>query len=323
MKAIVITEPGGPDVLRLDDVPEPQLQPGHVIIEVAAAGVNRADLGQRAGSYPPPPGAPAWPGLEISGTIVAVESAASRYRVGDEVCALLAGGGYAERVVVNEAHVLPVPAGVPLVDAAALPEALATVWSNVFMLAGLRSGETLLVHGGSSGIGTAAIQLAAARGARVAVTAGSAAKLDACAALGADILIDYTTEDFEQRLRDETGGADVILDLVGGAYLHRNLSSLRMNGRLVIIANQSRENAPLPIHLLMRKRASIHGTTLRARPDAEKAQIMSSLEKNVWPMIEAGLVEPVVSEIVPLADAARAHQILEESAHIGKVLLVP
>jgi putative PIG3 family NAD(P)H quinone oxidoreductase len=323
MKAVVVTEPGGPDALTLQDVPEPVAGPGEVLLEVAATAVNRADLMQRMGHYPPPPGAPEYPGLEASGTVVAVGDAVEGWAVGDQVCALLAGGGYAERVAVPAGQLLPVPAGVSLVDAAALPEVACTVWSNVFMLAGLRPTETLLVHGGSSGIGTMAIQLARQVGATVAVTAGSATKLAACEALGATTLVDYRTDDFVDAVRTATGGrgADVVLDNMGAEYLARNVDVLATNGRLVVIGLQGGATAELDLGVLLRKRAAVLATSLRGRPAAEKATIVASVREHVWPLVADGAVRPVIHDRLPLARAADAHRIVESSAHIGKVLL--
>ncbi len=321
MRAIVVSEPGDASVLVEAEVDEPVVAPGDVLIEVAAAGVNRADVAQREGRYPPPPGSPAWPGLEVSGTVLSAPES-SGFVEGDAVCALLGGGGYAERVAVPAGQVLPVPAGIDLVAAAGLPEVVATVWSNVFLLADLRAGETLLVHGGSSGIGTMAVQLGTAFGARVAVTARSAAKLAACAELGADILIDYTVDDFVERLKSETGGADVILDVVGGDYLERNVRALAVNGRIANIASAGGATASLNLNALMMKRGTIRSTSLRARPAEEKAEIVASVLENVWPLLENGTVHPVIAARYPLAEAAAAHRLMESSEHIGKILLV-
>lgn len=325
MHAITIPQFGGPEALVLAEVPDPVPAPGQVRIRVAAAGVNRADTLQRQGFYPPPPGESEIPGLEVSGTIDAVGEGVEHWTVGDEVCALLAGGGYAELVCVPEGQVLPVPAGVSLVDAAALPEVVCTVWSNVFLTANLQRGQTLLVHGGSSGIGTMAIQLARQVDARVAVTAGSSEKLAVCRELGADIAINYRDEDFVERLRAETGGAgaDVILDIIGAKYLSRNVSALATNGRLVIIGMQGGRKAELDIGELLGKRAAVVATSLRARPLAEKATIVASVREHVWPLIADGLVRPVVQGTHPLAAAADAHRELEASTHIGKILLTP
>ena len=325
MKAITIPVPGDADALVLDDVPVPELGPTDVLVTVAAAGVNRADLMQRQGFYDPPPGASPYPGLEVSGTVAAVGEQVEGWSVGDEVCALLSGGGYAEQVAVPAGQLLPVPAGVSLRDAAALPEVVSTVWSNVFLTASLQTGQTLLVHGGSSGIGTMAIQLAREVGAHVAVTAGSAAKLEACRELGAEILINYREQDFVEVLREHTGGAgaDVILDNMGAKYLARNIDALATGGRLVVIGLQGGTRAEVDLGLLMRKRAAVIATSLRARPAAEKATIVAAVREHVWPLIESGRVRPVVHGTYPLAAAADAHRELEASSHIGKVLLTP
>ncbi|MGZ4636580.1 NAD(P)H-quinone oxidoreductase [Oryzihumus sp.] len=323
MKAITIPTPGGPDALVLADVPDPEPGPGEVLVEVAAAGINRADLQQRIGVYPPPPGAPEYPGLEVSGTVAAVGSEVTGWSVGDQVCALLAGGGYAEKVAVPSGQLLPVPSGVSLVEAAALPEVVCTVWSNVFMTANLLPGQTLLVHGGSSGIGTMAIQLAREIGAHVAVTAGSSDKLEACQALGAEILVNYKDQDFVEELDRATAGhgADVILDNMGAKYLARNVQALATNGRLVIIGFQGGVKAELDLSVLMRKRAAVISTGLRARPVEEKAAIVAAVREHVWPLVEAGRVKPVVHRTFPLAQAPDAHRELDAGTHIGKVLL--
>lgn len=323
MKAVTITEPGGPDVLAFTDAPDPVAGPGEVVLQVAAAGVNRADLLQRMGFYPPPPGAPPWPGLEASGTVIEIGEGVQDWSVGDRAMALLAGGGYAEQVAVPAGQLLPVPAGIGLVEAAALPETLCTVWNTVFMLAGLRRGETLLVHGGSGGIGTTAIQLATQVGARVAVTAGSAAKLARCAELGAQILINYREQDFAGTLVEKTGGhgADVILDNMGAKYLARNVEALAVNGRLVVIGLQGGRRAELDLGTLLTKRATVLATSLRARPVAEKAAIVASVQENVWPLVASGAVRPVIHTAVPLERVADAHRLIESSQHIGKVLL--
>lgn len=323
MKAITIPSPGGPDALVLSDVPDPEPGPGQVRIRVAAAGVNRADTLQRMGRYPAPPGESEVPGLEVSGVVDAVGADVTRWVVGDEVCALLAGGGYAERVVVAAEQVLPVPEGVGLVEAAALPEVACTVWSNVFDTGRLREGETLLVHGGSSGIGTMAIQLAREAGARVAVTAGSPAKLDTCRALGAEILVDYREQDFVREVRAATdgAGADVVLDIMGAKYLGRNVDVLATNGRLVVIGMQGGTKGELDIAALLGKRATVAATSLRSRPAQEKAAIVAAVREHVWPLVASGAVRPVVHGRHALADAAAAHAELEASGHIGKILL--
>jgi putative PIG3 family NAD(P)H quinone oxidoreductase len=317
MHAIVIENPGEPDVLRWTEVPDPIAGPGEVLLDIVAAGINRADISQRQGSYPPPPGAPEYPGLEASGRIAALGEGVTGWQVGDEVCALLAGGGYAERVAAPAGQLLPIPKGVSLVEAAGLPEVVCTVWSNVFMLADLQEGESFLVHGGSSGIGTIAIQLAKARGARVLCTAGSEEKLQRCRELGADIAINYRTEDFVK----EAAPVDVILDNIGADYLTRNVETLGTGGRLMIIGFQSGAVAEFNLGKLMRRRASVHSTGLRARPREEKAEIVASVREHVWPLVESGAVRPVIDRTVPMWDAAAGHRILEESTHVGKVLL--
>ncbi|WP_317229139.1 NAD(P)H-quinone oxidoreductase [Clavibacter sp. MX14-G9D] len=323
MRAITFPAPGGPDVLSLTELPDPVAGPGEVLIRVAAAGVNRADLSQREGAYPPPAGAPTHLGLEVSGTVDAVGAGATRWGVGDRVCALLAGGGYAELVAVDERHVLPVPDGLDLVEAAGLPEVVATVWSNVVLDARLQPGETLLVHGGSSGIGTMAIQLATRLGARVAVTAGSPAKLEACRALGAGILIDYRQEDFVAALLAATDGhgADVVLDAIGGDYVDRDIRALARDGRIMVIGAQSGAPTSIAIGQLMARRGRVWGTTLRARDADDKARIIDAIRADVWPAVADGSVRPVVDRVYPLADAADAHARVASSAHVGKVLL--
>ncbi|TNY37793.1 NAD(P)H-quinone oxidoreductase [Thermomonospora catenispora] len=316
MRAIAIREPGGPEALEWIEAPDPKPGAGEVVLEVAAAGVNRADVMQRRGLYPPPPGAPPYPGLEAAGRIVEVGADVTSWRVGDEACALLAGGGYAERVAVPAGQLLPIPRGLTTVEAAALPEVACTVWSNVFALAGLAPGETLLVHGGGSGIGTMAIQLAKARGARVACTVGSAEKAERCRALGADVVIDYTAEDFV-----DSGPYDVILDIIGAKYLARNVEALQTGGRLVVIGLQGGRRAELDLNALLMKRAAVHATSLRARPPEEKAAIVAEVRENVWPLIESGAVRPVIDRTLPLADAAEAHRVLEAGGHVGKILL--
>ncbi|MBT2542815.1 NAD(P)H-quinone oxidoreductase [Streptomyces sp. ISL-44] len=323
MHAITIEQPGGPEALVWSDVPDPVAGEGEVLVEVAASAVNRADVLQRQGFYDPPPGASRHPGLECSGRISAMGPGVSGWSVGDEVCALLAGGGYAQKVAVPAGQLLPVPAGVDLVTAAALPEVVATVWSNVFMVAGLRPGETLLVHGGASGIGTMAIQLAKAVGATVAVTAGGPEKLARCKELGADILIDYREQDFVAELRAATGGAgaDVILDIMGAKYLSRNVEALAVNGRLAIIGLQGGVKAELNLGALLSKRAAITATSLRARPREEKAAIVAAVREHVWPLVSAGRVHPVVHATFPIAEAAEAHRVMESGSHVGKLLL--
>ncbi|MFG2826680.1 NAD(P)H-quinone oxidoreductase [Streptomyces sp. NPDC048434] len=323
MRAITIPEPGGPEALVWADVPDPQPAEGEVLIEVVASAVNRADLLQRQGFYDPPPGSSPYPGLECSGRIIELGPGVHGWAVGDEVCALLAGGGYAEKVAVPAGQILPVPDGLDLITAAALPEVTCTVWSNVFMIAHLRPGETLLVHGGASGIGTMAIQLAKAVGARVAVTAGGPEKLARCAELGADILIDYREQDFVQEIRKATDGtgADVILDIIGAKYLQRNVKALAVSGRLAIIGLQGGVKAELNLAALMAKRAAITGAGLRARPLNEKAAIVAAVREHVWPLISNGQVRPIVDRTLPMPEAAEAHRIVEDSAHVGKVVL--
>ena len=325
MKAITLPTPGDADALVLAEVPDPRPTAGEVRVKVRAAGVNRADVMQRMGHYDPPPGASPFPGLEVSGTIDAVGDGVDGWSVGDEVCALLSGGGYAELVCVPAGQLLPVPSGTSVEDAAALPEVVSTVWSNVFMTANLLPGQTVLVHGGSSGIGTMAIQLAREVGARIIVTAGSAAKLEACRELGAQVLVNYREQDFVEAVRDATGGAgaDVILDNMGAKYLARNVEALAAGGRLVVIGLQGGVKAELDLGLLLRKRGAVIATSLRARPADEKAAIVAAVREHVWPLVEAGRVRPVVHSRHVLADAPAAHRELEESSHIGKILLTP
>jgi putative PIG3 family NAD(P)H quinone oxidoreductase len=328
MRAVTMAEPGGPDVLTWAEVPDPVCGPGEVIVDVAATAVNRADLLQRQGFYPPPPGASDILGLECSGLVSEIGEGVTGWSVGDEVCALLSGGGYAERVAVPAGQLLPKPAGVELATAAALPEVTCTVWSNVFLLAGLRRGNAFLVHGGSSGIGTMAIQLAARAGARVFTTAGTAAKLDVCRELGAEVGINYREEDFVERVAEATGGAgvDVILDNMGAKYLARNVEALAVGGRLVSIGMQGGTKAELDLGKLMRKRGSVHATTLRSRPatgPGGKAEIVAAVRHDVWTDVERGVVRPIVDRRLPMARAAEAHAVVEASEHIGKVLLLP
>ncbi|GAA2419581.1 NAD(P)H-quinone oxidoreductase [Streptomyces mauvecolor] len=323
MHAITIPEPGGPEALVWAEVPDPVPSEGEVLVEVAAAAVNRADVLQRQGFYNPPPGASPYPGLECSGRIAALGPGVSGWSVGDEVCALLSGGGYAEKVAVPIGQLLPVPDGVDLAQAAALPEVVCTVWSNVFMVSHLRPGETLLVHGGASGIGTMAIQLGKAIGARVAVTAGGPDKLARCAELGADILVDYREQDFVDEVLKATDGvgADVILDIMGAKYLERNVRALAVNGRLAVIGLQGGAKGELNLGALLTKRAAVTATSLRGRPAAEKAAIVAAVREHVWPLIAGGRVRPVVDRTLPLSDAAEGHRVLEASTHVGKVLL--
>ncbi|PKU75993.1 quinone oxidoreductase PIG3 [Dendrobium catenatum] len=325
MKAVEITTPGGPEVLKLQEVDEPEVADGEVLIKVEAAGVNRADTVQRKGSYPPPKGASPFPGLECSGTVISVGRSVDRWKVGDQVCALLSGGGYAEKVAVPAGQVLPVPKGISLSDAASFPEVACTVWSTVFMMSRLTAGETFLIHGGSSGIGTFAIQIAKYYGIRVFVTAGSEEKLTACKNLGADICINYKTEDFVARVKEETGGkgVDVILDNVGGAYFQRNLNSLNLDGRLFIIGFQGGTITEVNLSSILARRLTVQGAGLRSRSPENKAVIVAEVEKLVWPAIEAGKVRPIVYKTLPLAEAAEAHRIMESSVHVGKILLIP
>jgi putative PIG3 family NAD(P)H quinone oxidoreductase len=320
MRAVIASGTGGPEVLSVGELPDPVPGSGEVLVAVAATAVNRADTLQRQGFYPPPPGASDVIGLECSGTIAALGEGVEGWAVGDEVCALLAGGGYASYVVVPVGQVMPVPAGVSLVEAAALPEVACTVWSNVFMVAGLQPGERFLVHGGSGGIGTMAIQLASAVSAKVFATAGSAAKLAACAELGADVTINYREEDFVEVLKAD-GGADVILDNMGAKYLGRNVDALATEGRLVIIGMQGGSKGELDINALLRKRGAVIATSLRARPLADKAAICASVVENVWPLVADGTVRPIVHTTMPLEDVAAAHALMESSDHIGKIVL--
>lgn len=322
MHAITISEPGGPEVLRWTEVPDPVPGPGEVLVEVAATAVNRADLLQRQGMYNPPPGASPYPGLECSGRIAALGPGVSGWAVGDEVAALLAGGGYAELVAVPAEQLLPRPKGMSLAEAGGLAEVTCTVWSNVFLLANLRPDELLLVHGGGSGIGTTAIQLAKAVGARVAVTAGSAAKLERCRELGADLLINYRDDDFVAAVRASAeGGAGVILDNMGAKYLDRNVQALAVNGRLVIIGMQGGVKAELDIGTLLGKRGAVLATSLRARPVAEKAAIVAAVAEHVVPLIDSGGFRLVVDRVLPITEAAEAHRVVAAGEHVGKVLL--
>jgi putative PIG3 family NAD(P)H quinone oxidoreductase len=323
MRAIEITETGGPDVLKpcTRSVPEPAAE--DILIKVEAAGINRPDALQRAGAYPPPPGASDLPGLEVAGTVAACGADVTRWKVGDAVCALTAGGGYAEFVTVNADHALPIPQGLTMVEAAGLPETCFTVWHNVFERGALQPSETLLVHGGSSGIGTTAIQIAKALGSTVYVTAGSAEKCSACTALGADLAINYKEQDFVEVIQVETNrrGVDVILDMVGGDYIARNHRIAAEDGRIVQIAFLKGSKAEIDFTRLMIKRLTHTGSTLRPRSDAVKAGIARALEKTVWPLVEAGEVKPLIHASFPLAEAAAGHALMESSAHIGKIML--
>lgn len=323
MRAIVITKPGGPDVLSWAEVPDPEPGPGEVVIDIAAAGVNRADLMQSQGLYPPPPGAPPYPGLECSGRISALGDGVTGWQTGDEVCALLGGGGYAEKVAVPQGQLLPVPDGVSLIDAAGLPEAACTVQGTVYLQAHLDPGEVYLVHGGAGGMGSFAIQLGKADGAVVACTAGSPDKLARCRELGADLAISYRDQDFVQTILDFTDGrgADVILDIMGASYLARNIDALAADGRIVTIGLQGGRRAELDLGTLMAKRGAVMGTTLRARPVEQKAAIVRAVTEQVWPLIDAGAIRPVIHCELPMSQAAEAHRIMAASSHTGKILL--
>ncbi|WP_326561746.1 NAD(P)H-quinone oxidoreductase [Micromonospora sp. NBC_01796] len=322
MKAITVPEPGGPEALVWADVPDPELGPGEVLIDVRATAVNRADVLQRQGRYEPPKDGSPYPGLECSGVIGAIAPDVTGWRLGQEVCALLTGGGYAQRVVVPAGQVLPVPANVDLVDAAGLPEVACTVWSNLVQVARLGAGETLLVHGGGSGIGTFAIQFGTALGANVIVTA-RASKHEQLRKLGATHVIDYTDQDFVEETRAATDGrgADVVLDIMGGSYLTRNVQALANHGRIVVIGLQGGRKGELNVSTLMSKYGSVHGTVLRSRPSAQKAAIIRGVRDEVWPLLESGVIHPVVDRRLPITEAAQAHRILEDSNHLGKVLL--
>ncbi|MBC9227115.1 zinc-binding dehydrogenase [Aeromicrobium sp. 636] len=320
MRAVIVEEPGGPESLVVADLPDPAPGPGEVAVTVAAAGVNRADLLQRQGHYPPPPGITDVLGLECSGIVESVGEGVTDHAPGDEVCVLLSGGGYAERVVAPAGQVVRVPTGTTLIEAAAIPETYATVWSNVFMLASLSEGEKLLVHGGASGIGTTAIQLAKAFGATVVTTVGSEDKARTVRELGADVVVNYREDDFVEACQD-LGGVDVVLDIIGGRYLAQNVASLARGGRIVVIGMQGGRKGELNLGALLAKQGTIAATSLRFRPAQEKAEIMADLVEHVWPLIEQGRLGPIVHETVPLARVADAHRILEESSHIGKVVL--
>jgi putative PIG3 family NAD(P)H quinone oxidoreductase len=320
MRAVIAPEPGGPDALELVELDDPRPGPGEVLVRVAGTAVNRADTLQRQGHYRPPPGATEVLGLECSGTVAALGEGVTGWSVGAEVCALLSGGGYAELVAVPAGQLMPVPDGVDLVTAGSLPEVACTVWSNVFMIAGLQPGERLLVHGGAGGIGTFAIQLAHALGATVLTTAGSDGKLEICAELGADVTINYREQDFVEVVR-EAGGADVILDNMGAKYLARNVDALATEGRLVVIGLQGGTKGELDLGTLLRKRGAVIATALRARPSSEKTAIAAAVAEHVWPLVAAGSVRPVVHTTLPLDRAAEAHRLMEDSAHVGKIVL--
>ena len=323
MLCIEVSEPGGPDVLKLAERPDPEPGPGEVLIRVAAAGINRPDVLQRRGAYPPPPGASDLPGLEVAGTIAAAGAGVEGWRTGDAVCALVSGGGYATMCVAPAPQCLRVPAAVDLVAAAAIPETFFTVWTNVFDRGRLQVGETALFHGGTSGIGTTAIQLAKARGATIFATAGSDDKVRACETLGARRGINYRTEDFVEVIRDVTGGkgVDLILDIMGGSYLNRNLAALAVDGRLVQIGLMGGESASIDLRRVLGRRLTITGSTLRPRSVGEKGAIAAALAREVWPLLEAGTVKPIVYKTFTLADAAAAHHLMESSEHVGKIVL--
>jgi putative PIG3 family NAD(P)H quinone oxidoreductase len=320
MRAVTVPDPGGPEALTISDRPDPEPRSGAVVIDVVATALNRADLLQRQGFYPPPPGATDILGLECAGTIRSLGPGVEGWAVGDEVCALLPGGGYAEQVVVPVGQLMRIPDGVPLAVAAALPEVACTVWSNVFMVAHLQPGDRLLVHGGAGGVGTFAIQLASALGAHVFATAGSGDKLDLCRSLGAERAISYRDEDFVEVLR-EAGGADVILDNMGAKYLNRNVDALAVEGRLMIIGMQGGTKGEFDISALMRKRGAIVAATLRARPPEEQAVICRAVEEHVWPLVAAGQVRPIVGAEFSLDDVAEAHALMDAGSHTGKILL--
>ena len=324
MTAIAIRAPGGPDMLVPEQRPLPRPDEGEVLVKVAAAGVNRPDVMQRQGLYPPPAGATDIPGLEIAGEVVALGAGVKRWKLGDKVMALVVGGGYAEYCLAHESHALPVPEGLTPVAAAAIPETFFTVWHNAFERGRLKAGETLLVHGGSSGIGTAAIQLAKAFGARVITTAGSAEKCDACRRLGADVAVNYREQDFVAATKAATGGkgADVILDMVGGDYIERNYEAAAVEGRIVQIAFQGTSRANVDFRRIMLKRLHHTGSTLRSRAISDKGRIAQAVERNVWPLITAGKVRVVIDSTFAFLDAAKAHARMESSAHIGKIVLV-
>jgi putative PIG3 family NAD(P)H quinone oxidoreductase len=323
MRAVIASGSGGPEVLSIVERPDPVPGPGEVVLDVAAAGLNRADLLQRMGFYPPPPGASDVLGMECSGTVSAVGPDVDGWSVGDLACALLAAGGYASSVAVPAGQVMPIPEGVDLVTAAALPEVACTVWSNVFMIAGLKPDETILVHGGAGGIGTMAIQLASQLGARVLTTAGTAEKLALCASLGADVTINYRDEDFVEVAREATDGhgADVILDNMGAKYLARNLDALAVEGRLVVIGMQGGSKAELDLATLLRKRGAVIATSLRARPTEGKAAICAAVAEHVWPLVADGRVRPIVERTLPLDEVRAAHELMESGEHTGKILL--
>ena len=323
MTAIGITSPGGPEMLTPQERPMPQPGEGEILVKVIAAGVNRPDVAQRKGLYPPPPGVTDIPGLEIAGVVAVGAPGGQRWKPGDQVTALVSGGGYAQYCVAHETHALPIPGGLAATEAAAIPETFFTVWHNVFERGGLKAGETLLVHGGSSGIGTIAIQLAKTFGARVIATAGSSEKCDACRRLGADVAINYKTEDFVPLTKGATGGvgAEVILDMVGGDYIERNYEAAAVEGRIVQIAFQGSSRADVDFRRIMLKRLHHTGSTLRARSVPDKAAIAQAVERSIWPLIAAGKVRPVMDSVFPFREAAKAHARMESSVHIGKIVL--
>jgi len=321
-RIVTANPPGGPEVLRLETRPMPQAGPGEILIRTAACGVNRPDQIERMGFYPAPPGAPEGLGLEVSGHVAALGDDVTGFAIGDPVCALIAGGGYGDHVIAPAGSVLPVPAGLDLVDAAGLPETVFTVWANVFEIGALLQGETILIHGGSSGIGTTAIQMAKAAGARVFTTAGTEEKCELCRQLGADRAINYRVEDFEA-IVTEAGGADLVLDMVGGSYVQKNINLARPGARLVSIAFLQGSRVELDMMRVMLKRLTLTGSTLRARPNPEKARLAAALRKTVWPWIEAGQLQPVIDTRFALADVRSAHERLDSGAHSGKILLIP
>jgi NADPH2:quinone reductase len=324
MKAVIITRPGGPEVLQIEERPVPTYGPREVLVKVEAAGVNRPDIAQRKGSYPPPPGAPQdIPGLEIAGVVTEAGSEVTRWKVGDRICALVSGGGYAQYCNVPEEQCLPVPENILLLEAATLPETLFTVWSNVFQRGRLKPGETLLVHGGSSGIGVTAIQMAKAMGSKVIVTAGDDNKCGFCEKIGATRAINYRTEKFDEVVKEltEGKGVDVILDMIGGDYFPLNIQSLAEDGRLVMINTMQGNKVSVDLHEVMRKRLIITGSTLRSRDSAFKGAIATELEQQIWPLLAAGKIRPIIFEVFPFEEAAKAHQLMESSRHIGKIVL--
>jgi putative PIG3 family NAD(P)H quinone oxidoreductase len=323
MTAIRIARPGGPEALTLATLPTPRPKDGEILVKVAAAGVNYPDVMQRKGGYPPPPGAPDTPGLEVAGTVVARGAEAGEWRIGDRVCALVAGGGYAEYCIVPAPQALPIPKGLDMVAAAAIPETFFTVWVNLFDRGNLKAGESVLVHGGSGGIGSAAIQVAHAFGARVFATARTAEKCAACEAIGAERAINYQEADFVEVVQDLTGGrgVDLIIDIVGGDYLARNFKALAVEGRLVQVAVRAGAKVEVPLYVLMQKRLTLTGSTLRPRPVAEKGRIAAALRRSVWPLFESGKIKPLIYKTFPLARAAEAHALMESSEHIGKIVL--